>query len=119
MSLLNFQQDRVTLQQQADVQDSSAGITRWGSPVTLATMIPASIQPASASRRILFAQANMFITHSIYLSADYGIKLNNRLIITDGNGNTQYFLVRGYYPLGGKKFGAGVTWNVDAEEQPQ
>lgn len=63
---------------------------------TIITDVPCSVQPASASDRMLYGQRNVFISCTIYCLTDIGAIVNDLFVVLDQNGNTHNYLVQGF-----------------------
>ena len=86
-----------SLQRPAIGQDSVGGTTQAYGPVTGAQNIPCSVQPATASVILVYAQREQNVSVRIFLTQDIGARVNDKFLVVDNRtGVTRRYLVQGF-----------------------
>lgn len=95
---------------------TQSGLYAEGPPVYTpdgsVNQVPVSIQPASASTRLMYMQRNMRVTHSLYFDRNWNPNTRDRWVLSEGI-RTRYFIVNGWY----ESLEINDTWTCDCEEQ--
>lgn len=89
----------IDVYQKLPTKDTSGGQVPGFALVPSLTSLPASIQPKRGKAQIALGQRQVFLTHSVYMESDYGIKRGWKLVDPDTN---QSFIVHGIEDMGGQ-----------------
>lgn len=94
MSLETMLESIGTLKRPTISKDSYKGTIQTGFS-TIVSDRKCSVQPASPEVATLYAQRNVSVTVSIYLSSSIGAQINDIFVVTDRDGVEHTYQVRG------------------------
>lgn len=99
MSFQSLLNSRVNVFRKNPIKDTSGGQLPQFSCVANLVNLPACIQPKTGSAPISLGQRQVFLTHSIYTSSDYGVERGWKLV----NPTTGHsYIVHGIVDMGGQ-----------------
>lgn len=113
MSLSTMLDCTCTITRSANTLRANGGISQDYS-TTVQTDMACSVQPASNNTIAKYRQDNINVTTQIYFEDDPGVKLFDKIIVTDVLGGSHTYIVQGVYrPLLGR---VQVPFAVDCTE---